>query len=484
MTAPSHAAGQPSGGFAKPPLRIPPRRAARPVKPADPDRVRGQLKLLVWAYFWLLIFEGALRKWVVPQLSAPLLIVRDPVVILICGIAWQHGIFPRHKLFPFFMFLAAAGVLLLVCQWILLGISPAVLAYGYRCLFLHLPLIFLLPHIFDYHDVVKLGKWVLILSIPMAILMALQFNSPKGAWINRTAGTSDSFQLSAALGRIRPPATFSFISGSVAFFALVTAFAGYGLVSRNRPFPKWLVLLSAAAIGLATAVSGSRATILSGGIVVLTWVIGVTAGKRLGSALGNALVIVLAATFILGHIELFEQGKEVLDVRFEIGQRAEADEGGIAGRFLRDLIGPLKMVPDLPFFGAGLGLGTNVGAALITGRKQFLLSEGEWGRNLLEMGPLFGLLFIWFRVLLTFQLGRDCLRAAADGRLLPLLLFSACAVNVFSGQISQPTTLGFTTLVAGLCLAALSNIAQEQPEFVPAPKPIEPGTFAKPPLRA
>ncbi len=37
------------------------------------------LKKLFWAYFLLLIFEGALRKWILPQFSAPLLLVRDPI---------------------------------------------------------------------------------------------------------------------------------------------------------------------------------------------------------------------------------------------------------------------------------------------------------------------------------------------------------------------------------------------------------------------
>ena len=39
------------------------------------------LKKLFWAYFLLLIFEGALRKWVMPQLSAPLLLIRDPLAL-------------------------------------------------------------------------------------------------------------------------------------------------------------------------------------------------------------------------------------------------------------------------------------------------------------------------------------------------------------------------------------------------------------------
>ena len=35
------------------------------------------LKRLIWVYFILLVFEGALRKWFLPGLSTPLLIVRD-----------------------------------------------------------------------------------------------------------------------------------------------------------------------------------------------------------------------------------------------------------------------------------------------------------------------------------------------------------------------------------------------------------------------
>jgi hypothetical protein len=40
-----------------------------------------RLRQLLWLYFWLLIFEGALRKWLLPGLSTPLLLVRDPVAL-------------------------------------------------------------------------------------------------------------------------------------------------------------------------------------------------------------------------------------------------------------------------------------------------------------------------------------------------------------------------------------------------------------------
>src|SRR5262245_44489524 len=115
------------------------------------------LKRLVWIYFWLLLFEGALRKWALPGLANPLLIVRDPVVILIYLVALGCGRFPRN---------------LLVISTICLGIISAVASlvvqaqggqgnifitlYGLRTNFLHLPLIFLLPEIFTSADLKKL----------------------------------------------------------------------------------------------------------------------------------------------------------------------------------------------------------------------------------------------------------------------------------------------------------------------------------------
>lgn len=452
-------------GFNKPPLRVPaaPPAAEPPETSASNGPATIALKRLVWCYFALLLLEGALRKWLLPQFSAPLLIIRDPLAIAIFFLAHQRRIVPQNSLYSLLIFQAGAGVFLMGAQWLLYKISPFVLLYGYRTLFLHLPLIFLLPYIFTYRDVARLGKWILLLAIPMAGLMAYQFNSPEEAWVNRTVGMTGTTQLSSALGKIRPAATFSFVTGPVAFFALVTAFVGYGLVTRTRLYPKWLLAAAAISIGLAVAVSGSRATILSGAIVLAAWAIGAVAGQRFSNGLTNSLIVVVVAIFVLGQIDLFHEGRAVLNERFELGREIESSQGGISGRFVAELIGPWKMIFDLPFFGAGLGVGTNVGSTLLTGKMQFLISEGEWGRNLLEMGPIFGALFIAFRIALTIFLGRESLRAARQGHLLPILLFSACAVNIFSGQIAQPTTLGFTVLGAGLSWAALKHLPEEGP---------------------
>src|SRR5205823_14992049 len=62
-----------------------------PTKP----RALIRLKWAIWIYFFLLIFEGVFRKWLLPQYSDVLLVVRDPVVIVIYMLAIKARLFPR-----------------------------------------------------------------------------------------------------------------------------------------------------------------------------------------------------------------------------------------------------------------------------------------------------------------------------------------------------------------------------------------------------
>lgn len=45
----------------------------------------------IWIYIFLLIFEGALRKWFLPSLATPLLLVRDPIAIWLTIVGLQKG---------------------------------------------------------------------------------------------------------------------------------------------------------------------------------------------------------------------------------------------------------------------------------------------------------------------------------------------------------------------------------------------------------
>src|SRR5205814_1031971 len=69
---------------------------SQPTPVADYSAMLQNIRRLIYLYLFLLIIEGALRKWIVPQFSNPLLLVRDPVVLVIYLLAWRAHIFPRN----------------------------------------------------------------------------------------------------------------------------------------------------------------------------------------------------------------------------------------------------------------------------------------------------------------------------------------------------------------------------------------------------
>lgn len=49
--------------------------------------VNARLVGLIFTYYWLLFFEGPLRKWGLPQFEEIIVIIRFPVILVLCGYA-------------------------------------------------------------------------------------------------------------------------------------------------------------------------------------------------------------------------------------------------------------------------------------------------------------------------------------------------------------------------------------------------------------
>ena len=71
----------------------------------------------------------------------------------------------------------------------------------------------------------------------------------------------------------------------------------------------------------------------------------------------------------------------------------------------------------------------------------FLLTEGEWGRVVLESGPILGLAFLVWRTLLTITLGLFSIKHLKRGEILPIMLYCAGFLSLLNGQFGQPTNL-------------------------------------------
>lgn len=407
------------------------------------------IKRLIWAYFFLLIFEGAVRKWILPSAANALLLIRDPVVLAAYFFAWRSGLFPRN------VFISVAAVVALVSLlaglWVLPE-SPAVIFYGIRTNFLQLPFIFLIARVFNARDVERVGYWTLLIAIPMAALMAMQFLAPPQSFIN--SGADEGFgQITSAMGRIRPPGTFSFISGPVYFYSLVTAFLLYNPFGKR--YPAWLVAASTIATLCALAVSGSRSAV--GGIgVVFVVALACSSVLRPQMALRwlASLVVVAVAAYFLSRFDIISVGLTVFTTRVS---NASGSEGGAAGFIARAFSSYTGFIPSLyeaPLLGNGLGVGTNVGLALLADKSKAIWFEDEWRRHILESGPLIGGAFICYRIALTGWIGATAFRHMARRDPLPILLFGACFLTILTGSIGQATIQGFTILLSGLCLAA------------------------------
>ena len=72
------------------------------------------IKKLIWCYFLLLLFEGALRKWFLPGLSQGLLIIRDPIVIWIYYLCYAQRLFSTNNTCSF----AQLKILLRATRWL------------------------------------------------------------------------------------------------------------------------------------------------------------------------------------------------------------------------------------------------------------------------------------------------------------------------------------------------------------------------------
>jgi hypothetical protein len=415
-----------------------------------------RIKQLVWLYFFLLIFEGALRKWLLPSLSGVLLIVRDPVALAIYYLAYRANIFPRNG---FILWGGIIALLSLIAGLCAVDNTPAVALFGFRCSFLSWPLVFILPRVFNEDDLKRVGHWVLLLAVPMAALMVLQFRAPSNSWLNIGAG-GEGGQLAAASGHIRPAGTFSFISGPINFYALVTAFL-FNAQLRRGQFPTWALFATALSLVSAVAVSGSRGLLLSVTVVVLCafFAGAVLQPTLLFRWLWSACMLALVV-FATQNLSFMQEGRETFTQRVENASRVEGGAEGFVGRILYGFtVGPLLY--ETPLLGRGLGMGTVAGSQLLTGEVQFLLAEGEWARVLLESGPILGAAFLLWRLYLAGWLCWQALQKAMRGDALPLLLFGVCGLSIINGQMGQATTQGFVIFSSALCLTAIRCAGRE-----------------------
>lgn len=410
-------------------------------------------KRLIWLYFFLLIFEGVLRKWITPGLSAPLLIIRDPVVLGIYLSAFMGNMFVMRGPLLLLVFMSIISVVFaMVAQ-----IEPVVMLYGLRINYLHVPLIFVMADALNRDDVLRFGRTILIFTLPITLLMVAQYFAGERSWLNVGAGGELDSQLRGALGRVRPAGPFSFTTGPALWFPIATAFAIHGWLHRGS-YPRWLLAAATGAIVISIPISISRTLMFS---VLIVAVMGGFALMRTPSRI-LSLLVPLALITILGNTIGGGEITESFNQRW-VESTSSGIQTSIIDRFFGTYLESLDMVAHTPLWGLGIGMGSNVGAHFAFGEMGFHLAESEWSKIILELGPILGWGFILFRCWLTLKVFFTGLNGFyRHGDSLPWLLAGSAMLPVLSGQWAPPTILGFAVFSAGLTLTSAKYVEDDE----------------------
>lgn len=420
----------------------------------------NSIKIAIWLYFLLWIFEGALRKWILPSLATPLLIVRDPLAIYIILKAFYlkvKFINPYVVLSYIFTLLSLAITLTFGHQNLFVGL------YGARIMLFHFPMIFIIGALFTKKDIQKLGRIILVINILVTIIVYFQFTSPQSAMINVGIGGEGSAGFSGAMGYSRPSGTFSFTTGLSSFYILVSVFVFYFWLSKDS-CSKILLIASTVALLIALPLTVSRTAVAGVLLVGLFALIGSsTSLKSIMKVLISVVGIGILFIILQKTTTIFNLGTEVLMSRVDT---ANEQGGGYSGsmfmRVVNDFAGPIIDLLNQPLFAGNLGMGTNAGAQMLTGKVKFLISEGELGRLGGEQGLVFGGGLVLMRLILAISLFYQSIKLPKEYKLMPLIFCGTALYLITQGQWAQPSMLGCSIMAAGLLVASInSNLKTE-----------------------
>jgi hypothetical protein len=426
------------------------------------DRDTFILKKAVWVYLLLLIFEGALRKWFLPALSTPLLVIRDPIVIWLVVAGMRKGWLKNGYVIT--MMIAGTISFLLT---LLLGHQnlPAAL-FGWRIYFFYFPFIFVMGKVLTRNDLLEMGRFILYLSIPMTILIVMQFYSPQSAWVNRgVGGDLEGAGFGGALGYFRPPGTFSFISGYVMFQLVVACFLAYYLLAnekldKSQQIKTWLLWIILLCYIISIPYSISRSHFFRTMVVLFfLFMAGIWCKQFNHKIVPFALLTVLVVSIILAT-GIANESVSAFTARFEGANEAEGGmvEGVIGNRYLGSLLRAFN--DNIPFWGYGIGLGTRIGS-IGSGANTiyaFFNGEEEWSRVTGECGLLLGGIMVAVRCLFSWSVFKNALRQLREKQdLLPWMLLAGMLLVVPQGQMGSVPNLGFLVFMGGIALAAVNQ---------------------------
>jgi O-antigen ligase len=352
---------------------------------------------LIWAVLFLLVCEGAVRKFL-PGLQAQLYLLKD--AILICayikfltvrGQSGHNGNVVNGLWFWFELILSYSALQLLNPN------SPSMILtiIGFKNYMLYMPLAFLVPYLFTAGSDLetKLRKYALFM-IPFAAVGLVQFAFGPDHWLNSTLSYDDDESLQQVVAQFgydeyakaRTNGTFSYIGGYVTFLTIMFYLAIALMVSR-----KWKVQGNRLVIALlivtlaAMFTTGSRTPfyglVVTAPIVFGIWTVkGLISSQQLLRLVGLCVLVLVVVQFIApAAIDAYQH-------------RAAETSSDTTNRLLSPVTELYSSLQTTPIMGLGMGSAHGSSVSIMGTRDMWWLQgnmyELETARVLQETGVI------------------------------------------------------------------------------------------------
>jgi hypothetical protein len=390
----------------------------------------------VKATFFILVFDGALRKWVLPEASEALYFLKD---IVLFGAYLRFFFYPppgdrlviRNNVVNIFILVAAGWCIFQTFNPFLGSVFVGV--FGVRGYLFYIPLIWMAPHLFRSEEELYIFlRNHLFLLIPVGILGIVQFFSPITSPINQYIP-----------GRNEPIATFGFagarnvrITGT---FSYLNSYQGYlsacfGLLIPLISVPKsqrwqFIIYCEIFLLSLNSFMTGSRTPVIAAVLFSLGY-FGIRLFKKPERILlWISRLLPFATVTISIMLITFRRVVEAFWSRL-------SSNDDLGARILSGFVGPFDLISITGLDGFGVGA-THAGTGSIRavlGLPQAYLPveiEPEMGRIAMELGPIGFLFWYGMRVMIIVALWSTFLRLkrpflrdlALSGTLIQIVLF-------------------------------------------------------------
>lgn len=175
-----------------------------------------RLKKFIIFFFAYMIFEGMLRKWLLPSIHTYIYFIKDFLLIFIYYFAIKHNLLFNKRYSKLFIFF-----IIIISLYGLIGYHldfNGILSYflGLRSYWLYAPLTLIMVHIFDIDDVKKILTINLYCISPYFLLILFQ------AYSSETSIINSGFN-SMVLTPGRPSAYFTYTTQNTFYFSFLFA---------------------------------------------------------------------------------------------------------------------------------------------------------------------------------------------------------------------------------------------------------------------